>query len=148
MIKRVLALLFILCNLSFVYASTQKYTISVCTTVSLENALSCKYRILAEDVKSDVFIIKENGKYFTNLGVFIDENSARYAIEITSSYVKKQKPYIKKISNEIVTLKSKNEQVIDLTLPVKEIVMNNESAKKQYKNDEKIIDLISNNPKM
>lgn len=147
MIKRVLALLFILCNISSLYASTQKYTISVCTTSSLENALSCKYRILADDVKSDVFIIKENEKYQTNLGIFADENSAKYAIKIASSYVKKQKPYIKKISDEIITLKSKNEQFIDLTTPIQEIVMDNESSKKQPKKDEKILDLISNNPK-
>ena len=147
MIKRVLALLFILCNISSLYASTQKYTILVCTTSSLENALSCKYRVLADDVKSDVFIIKENEKYQTNLGIFADENSAKYAIEIASSYVKKQKPYIKKISDEIITSKSKNEQFIDLTTPIQEIVMDNESSKKQLKKDEKILDLASNNPK-
>lgn len=147
MIKRVLALLFILCYISSLYASTQKYTILVCTTSSLENALSCKYRVLADDVKSDVFIIKENEKYQTNLGIFADENSAKYAIKIASSYVKKQKPYIKKISDEIITLKSKNEQFIDLTTPIQEIVMDNESSKKQPKKDEKILDLISNNPK-
>ena len=148
MIKRVLALLFILCNISSLYGTNSKYTISVCTTASFENALSCKYKILADDVKSDVFIIKENEKYQTNLGIFADENSAKYAIKIASSYVKKQKPYIKKISNEIINIKSKNEQFIDLTTPIQEIVMDNESSKKQAKKDEKILDLASNNPKV
>jgi L,D-transpeptidase YcfS len=147
MIKKVLPLLFILSNISVLYASIEKYTISVCITSSLENALTCKYKILAEDVRSDVFIVKENEKYLTNLGIFTDENSAKYAIKIAPSYVKKQKPFVKKISNEVVSLKSKNEQVIDLSLPIKEIVMNNETAKNKTKKDEKLIDLTSTTPK-
>ena len=147
MIKKVLPLLFILSNISVLYASIEKYTISVCITSSLENALTCKYKILAEDVKSDVFIVKENEKYLTNLGIFTDENSAKYAIKIAPSYVKKQKPFAKEISNEVVSLKSKNEQVIDLSLPIKEIVMNNETAKNKTKKDEKLIDLTSTTPK-
>ena len=147
MIKKVLPLLFILSNISVLYASIEKYTISVCITSSLENALTCKYKILAEDVKSDVFIVKENEKYLTNLGIFTDENSAKYAIKIAPSYVKKQKPFVKEISNEVVSLKSKNEQVIDLSLPIKEIVMNNETAKNKTKKDEKLIDLTSTTPK-
>ena len=147
MIKKVLPLLFILSNISVLYASIKKYTISVCITSSLENALTCKYKILAEDVKSDVFIVKENEKYLTNFGIFIDENSAKYAIKIAPSYVKKQKPFVKEISNEVVALKSKNEQVIDLSLPIKEIVMNNETAKNKTKKDEKLIDLTSTIPK-
>lgn len=147
MIKKVLPLLFMLSNISVLYASLEKYTISVCITSSLENALTCKYKVLAEDVKSDVFIVKENGKYLTNLGIFTDENSAKYAIKIAPSYVKKQKPFVKEISNEVIILKSKNEQVIDLTLPVEEIVMNNETAKNKTKKDEKLIDLVSTTPK-
>lgn len=147
MIKKVLPLLFILSNISVLYASIEKYTISVCITSSLENALTCKYKILAEDVKSDVFIVKENEKYLTNFGIFIDENSAKYAIKIAPSYVKKQKPFVKEISNEVVALKSKNEQVIDLSLPIKEIVMNNETVKNKTKQDEKLIDLTSTIPK-
>ena len=147
MIKKVLPLLFILSNISVLYASIEKYTISVCITSSLENALTCKYKILAEDVKSDVFIVKENEKYLTNLGIFTDENSAKYAIKIAPSYVKKQKPFVREISNEVVSLKSKNEQVIDLSLPIKEIVMNNEIAKNKTKKDEKLIDLTSTTPK-
>ena len=147
MIKKVLPLLFILSNISVLYASIEKYTISVCITSSLENALTCKYKILAEDVKSDVFIVKENEKYLTNLGIFTDENSAKYAIKIAPSYVKKQKPFAKEISNEVVSLKSKNEQVSDLSLPIKEIVMNNETAKNKTKKDEKLIDLTSTIPK-
>jgi L,D-transpeptidase YcfS len=147
MIKKVLPLVFMLSSISSVYATNEKYTISVCTTFSLDNALTCKYKVLANDVKSDVFIVKEDGKYLTNLGIFTDENSAKYAIKIAPSYVKKQKPFVKKISNEVVSLKSKNEQVIDLSLPIKEIVMNNETAKNKTKKDEKLIDLTSTTPK-
>lgn len=146
MIKKVLPLLFMLSSISSVYATNEKYTISVCTTLSLDNALTCKYKVLADDVKSDVFIVKENGKYLTNLGIFIDENSAKYAIKTASLYVKKQKPFVKEISNEVVSLKSKNEQVIDLNTPIEEIVMNNETTNKTKKR-EKLIDLVSIYPK-
>ena len=51
MIKKVLPLLFMLSSISSVYAANEKYTISVCTTFSLDNALTCKYKVLANDVK-------------------------------------------------------------------------------------------------
>ncbi len=146
MIKKVLPLVFMLSSISSVYATNEKYTISVCTTLSLDNALTCKYKVLADNVKSDVFIVKEDGKYLTNLGVFTDENSAKYAIKTVSLYVKKQKPFVKEISNEVVSLKSKNEQVIDLNTPIEEIVMNNETTNKTKKR-EKLIDLVSIYPK-
>ena len=146
MIKKVLPLLFMLSSISSVYAANEKYTISVCTTFSLDNALTCKYKVLANDVKSDVFIVKENEKYLTNLGIFTDENSAKYAIKMASPYVKKQMPFIKKIPNNVLILKQKNEQIIDLNAPIEEIVMNNETTNKTKKR-EKLIDLVSIYPK-
>ncbi|MFA6742119.1 MAG: L,D-transpeptidase [Arcobacteraceae bacterium] len=147
MIKKVLPLLFMLSSISSVYAANEKYTIAVCVTSSLENALTCKYKVLAENVKLDVFIVKENGKYLTNIGIFADENTAKYAIKSASLYVKKQMPFVKKISNEVVNLKLKNEQFIDLNTPIEEVVMNNEPMKNKTKKSEKIIDLISTYPK-
>ena len=146
MIKKVLPLLFMLSSISSAYAANEKYTIAVCATSSLENALTCKYKVLAENVKLDVFIVKENEKYSTNIGIFADENTAKYAIKSASLYVKKQMPFIKKISNEVITLKLKNEQVIDLNTPIEEIVMNNETTNK-IKKREKLIDLVSIYPK-
>ena len=147
MIKKVLPLLFMLSSISSVYAANEKYTIAVCVTSSLENALTCKYKVLAGNVKLDVFIVKENGKYLTNIGIFADENTAKYAIKSASLYVKKQMPFVKKISNEVVNLKLKNEQFIDLNTPIEEVVMNNEPMKNKTKKSEKIIDLISTYPK-
>lgn len=147
MIKKVLPLLFMLSSISSVYAANEKYTIAVCVTSSLENALTCKYKVLAENVKLDVFIVKENGKCLTNIGIFADENTAKYAIKSASLYVKKQVPFVKKISNEVVNLKLKNEQFIDLNTPIEEVVMNNEPMKNKTKKSEKIIDLISTYPK-
>ena len=146
MIKKVLPLLFMLSSISSVYAANEKYTIAVCATSSLENALTCKYKVLAENVKLDVFIVKENEKYLTNLGIFTDENSAKYAIKMASPYVKKQMPFIKKIPNNVLILKQKNEQIIDLNAPIEEIVMNNETTNKTKKR-EKLIDLVSIYPK-
>lgn len=147
MIKKVLPLLFMLSSVSSVYAANEKYTIAVCATSSLENALTCKYKVLAENVKLDVFIVKENEKYSTNIGIFADENTAKYAIKSASLYVKKQMPFVKRISNEVITLKLRNEQVIDLNTPIEEIVMNNEPIKNKTKKSEKVIDLISTYPK-
>ena len=147
MIKKVLPLLFMLSSVSSVYAANEKYTIAVCATSSLENALTCKYKVLAENVKLDVFIVKENEKYSTNIGIFADENTAKYAIKSASLYVKKQMPFVKKISNEVITSKLKNEQVIDLNTPIEEVVMNNEPIKNKTKKSEKVIDLISTYPK-
>ena len=66
MIKKVLPLLFMLSSISSAYAANEKYTIAVCATSSLENALTCKYKVLAENVKLDVFIVKENEKLVAN----------------------------------------------------------------------------------
>jgi L,D-transpeptidase YcfS len=149
MIKKVLPLLLIFATSTFIYASTQKYTISVCINSTLEDAITCKKRIL-EDTPTDVFIIKDkSGKYLTDSGIFADENSAKYAMRFSSSFIKKQRPFIKKLSNEIIALKSKNETFIDLSEPSNEISEDNEvpvkNKTKQYKEE---LELVSTNPKV
>ena len=60
--------------------------------------------------QSDVFILKDiSGEYLTYLGIFGDENSAKYAMKSASSFVKKQRPFIKILPNETITNKAKNE---------------------------------------
>ncbi|MDD2888395.1 MAG: L,D-transpeptidase family protein [Aliarcobacter sp.] len=148
MIKKVLPLLLILASSSFIYASTQKYTISVCINSVLEDAINCKNKIL-EDTPIDVFITKDkSGKYLTDFGIFADENSAKYAMKFSSTFVKKQRPFIKKLSNEIIALKSKNELFIDLSEKSNETAENNGIPVKNERRGEKILEIVSPNPKV
>ena len=131
MIKKLLALLLVISGNSFINASIQKYTVCVCITSDLEKALECKKNILEEN-QLDVFILKDtSGKYLTYLGIFGDENSAKYAMKSASSFVKKQKPFIKILLNETITNKAKNE-------------VSNE-VKKEPK---KLLELVSTYPKL
>ena len=131
MIKKLLALLLVISGNSFINASIQKYTVCVCITSDLEKALECKKNILEEN-PSDVFILKDaSGKYLTYLGIFGDENSAKYAMKSASSFVKKQRPFIKILPNETITNKAKNE-------------VSNE-VKKEPK---KLLELVSTYPKL
>ena len=148
MIKKVLPLLLILGSSSFIYASMQKYTISVCINSVLEDAINCKNKIL-EDTPMDVFITKDkSGKYLTDFGIFADENSAKYAMKFSSSFIKKQRPFIKKLPNEIIALKSKNETFIDLSEPSNETTENNDAPERNERKGEKILELVSPNPKV
>ena len=131
MIKKLLALLLVISGNSFINASIQKYTVCVCITSDLEKALECKKNILEEN-QLNVFILKDtSGKYLTYLGIFGDENSAKYAMKSASSFVKKQKPFIKILPNETITNKAKNE-------------VSNE-VKKEPK---KLLELVSTYPKL
>ena len=131
MIKKLLALLLVISGNSFINASIQKYTVCVCITSDLEKALECKKNILEEN-QLNVFILKDtSGKYLTYLGIFGDENSAKYAMKSASSFVKKQKPFIKILLNETITNKAKNE-------------VSNE-VKKEPK---KLLELVSTYPKL
>ena len=131
MIKKLLALLLVISGNSFINASIQKYTVCVCITSDLEKALECKKNILEEN-QLNVFILKDtSGKYLTYLGIFGDENSAKYAIKSASSFVKKQRPFIKILPNETITNKAKNE-------------VSNE-VKKEPK---KLLELVSTYPKL
>ena len=83
--------LFLIIWISFLNASIEKFSISVCTTSTLENALICKKRIL-ENSDNTVFIVKEkDGKFTTYFGIFENIIKANQTIAISSNYIKKQK---------------------------------------------------------
>ena len=114
MMKMFLALLVVLGSSASVFAG-QKYTISVCMTLSLENALICKKSIF-DNMDGKVFIVKDKDeRYYTYLDIFDNKDEARLKINRASTYVKQQKPYVKEISEEIVELYSKKKAFIDLT---------------------------------
>ena len=84
--------------------AAEKYTISVCMTLSLDNALVCKKRIF-DNMDGKVFIVKDKDeRYYTYLDIFDNKNDALLVINKASPYVKQQKPYIKEISEEITAL--------------------------------------------
>lgn len=114
MIKMFIALLVVLGSSVSTFAA-QKYTISVCMTLSLENALICKKSIF-DNMDGKVFIVKDKDeKYYTYLDIFDNKDEARLKISKASTYVKQQKPYVKEISEEIVDLYSKKKTFIDLS---------------------------------
>jgi lipoprotein-anchoring transpeptidase ErfK/SrfK len=113
MIKMFIALLVVLASFVPVLAG-QKYTISVCMTLSLENALICKKSIF-DNMDGKVFIVKDKDeRYYTYLDIFDNKDEAKLKINRASTYVKQQKPYVKEISEEIVELYSKKKVFIDL----------------------------------
>lgn len=140
MIKKLLTL-FLLCSSSLVYASAQKYTISICMTLSLENALICKKRVF-DNMDGNVFIVKEkDGRYYTYLDVYENKNDAKNIINNASAYVKQQKPYVKAIDENIIALYSKKELYIDLNNLKKEKKIEEIYIKKdEIKNNEEKID--------
>ncbi|MBU0924296.1 L,D-transpeptidase [bacterium] len=143
MIKKLLTLLLV-CSSSVVYAWADKYTISVCMTLSLENALICKKSIF-DNMDGKVFIVKDkDGRYYTYLNVYENKNEAKLTINKASTYVKKQKPYVKAIDENIISLYSKKETFIDLTAVPKEnrvqkvYIVKNEIKDNQEKIDNKV----------
>ena len=113
MIKMFIALLVVLASFVPAFAG-QKYTISVCMTLSLENALICKKSIF-DNMDGKVFIVKDKDeRYYTYLDIFDNKDAAKLKINRASNYVKQQKPYVKEISTEIVELYSKKKAFIDL----------------------------------
>ena len=95
MLRNIFILLFYF-GFTFSYASSEKYTISVCTTSNMENALTCKKRV-DESMVADVFIIEDKKRFHTYIGKFNTKQEANDVIKSVSSYVKEQKPYIKLI---------------------------------------------------
>lgn len=138
--------------------AAEKYTISVCMTLSLDNALVCKKRIF-DNMDGKVFIVKDKDeRYYTYLDIFDNKNDALLVINKASPYVKQQKPYIKEISEEITALYSKKKTLIDLTQTVKKdriqevFIINNDEKKieekvkqKKAENNQEI-ELVSSNP--
>jgi lipoprotein-anchoring transpeptidase ErfK/SrfK len=157
MIKMFLTLFIVLGSLVSATAA-EKYTISVCMTLSLDNALICKKRIF-DNMDGKVFIVKDKDeRYYTYLDIFDNKNDAKLVINKASSYVKQQKPYIKEISEDITNLYSKKKTLIDLTQVIKKdrvqevfIIDNNEKkieekVKQKKVEDKKDVKLVSINP--
>lgn len=110
--------LFLILILPFcLFANEKKYTVSVCTTSTLENALVCKKRIYDNTI-GEVFIVKQNQKYYTYLNTYDDKEIAKVTIQNASKYVKDQKPYIKEIDIKIVNQIDKRKLFIDMDNPV------------------------------
>ncbi len=110
--------LFLILILPFcLFANEKKYTVSVCTTSNLENALVCRKRIYDSTI-SEVFIVKQNQKYYTYLNTYDDKEIAKVTIQNASKYVKDQKPYIKEIDIKIVNQIDKRKLFIDMDNPI------------------------------
>ena len=151
MIKKLLTL-FLLCSSSLVYASVQKYTISICMTLSLENALICKKRVF-DNMDGNVFIVKDkDGRYYTYLDVYDNKNDAKNIINKSSAYVKQQKPYVKAIDENIIALYSKKELFIDLNTTkenkIEKISASKDEIKEEVKDKNTQLSLISPSPEI
>lgn len=141
MFKNFLIILFILSYGSFALASTKKYTISVCTTSNMQNALTCKKRVL-ESMSGEVFIVKQNdNRYFTYLNLYDNYQEAKNEMKNLSSYVKKQKAYIKQIDYE--EKEELKEKVIETVMVKEENIAEVEEKKIKPK---EVIPLVSSIP--
>ena len=108
-------MLIILVNISFANTQNKKYSISVCTTSTLEYATTCKERIENSSIDNVVFIVKErNNRFQTYLGLFDSTKEANQAIKNSSSYVKQQGPFSKEIEDNIVNQANSNSPYIDI----------------------------------
>ncbi|WNL27081.1 L,D-transpeptidase [Arcobacter cryaerophilus gv. pseudocryaerophilus] len=128
--------LFLILILPFcLFANEKKYTVSVCTTSTLENALVCKKRIYDNTI-GEVFIVKQNQKYYTYLNTYDDKEIAKVTIQNASKYVKDQKPYIKEIDIKIVNQIDKRKLFIDMDNPISLDNTKNNSSNKNKENRE------------
>ena len=126
--------LFLILILPFcLFANEKKYTVSVCTTSNLENALVCKKRIYDNTI-GEVFIVKQNQKYYTYLNTYDDKEIAKVTIQNASKYVKEQKPYIKEIDIKIVNQIDKRKLFIDMDNPISLNSTKDNSLNKDKKN--------------
>ncbi|MFA7086038.1 MAG: L,D-transpeptidase [Aliarcobacter sp.] len=129
--------LFLILILPFcLFANEKKYTVSVCTTSNLENALVCKKRIYDNTI-GEVFIVKQNQKYYTYLNTYDDKEIAKVTIQNASKYVKDQKPYIKEIDIKIVNQIDKRKLFIDMDNPISLDNTKNNSSNKDKENRQK-----------
>ena len=129
--------LFLILILPFcLFANEKKYTVSVCTTSNLENALVCKKRIYDNTI-GEVFIVKQNQKYYTYLNTYDDKEIAKVTIQNASKYVKDQKPYIKEIDIKIVNQIDKRKLFIDMDNPISLDNTKNNSSNKNKENRQK-----------
>ena len=127
--------LFLILILPFcLFANEKKYTVSVCTTSNLENALVCKKRI-DDNTIGEVFIVKQNQKYYTYLNTYDDKEIAKVTIQNASKYVKDQKPYIKEIDIKIVNQIDKRKLFIDMDNPISLNTTKDNSLKNRQKEE-------------
>ena len=127
--------LFLILILPFcLFANEKKYTVSVCTTSNLENALVCKKRIYDNTI-GEVFIVKQNQKYYTYLNTYDDKEIAKVTIQNASKYVKDQKPYIKEIDIKIVNQIDKRKLFIDMDNPISLNTTKDNSLKNRQKEE-------------
>ena len=116
---------------SFAYCfETQSYSISVCTTSNLQNAINCKKDINKEK-KYDIFIIKEEEKYKTYLGSFSSYSQAKETLDKSSIFVKEQGAFIKKLP---INLKSANENKLGF-IDINNLSKNKEKIKEKNKEE-------------
>ena len=127
--------LFLILILPFcLFANEKKYTVSVCTTSNLENALVCKKRIYDNTI-GEVFIVKQNQKYYSYLNTYDDKEIAKVTIQNASKYVKDQKPYIKEIDIKIVNQIDKRKLFIDMDNPISLNTTKDNSLKNRQKEE-------------
>ena len=141
MIKNILILLFCI-SVGFLNAKELKYVVSVCTTSNMQNALACK-KSVDESMMVEVFIVEDKNKFYTYIGKFDTKQEAKDIIKKASSYVKKQKPFIKTI--EIEEKKVVETEVVKADEPVE---TKEEVAVKEEKKQREIIPLVSVVPNM
>ena len=93
-------LIFIILNINS-FASNTFFSISVCTTSSKDSANNCKNDI-SESTKENIFIIKDekNNQFRTYVGLFDSYADAKKFLNTSSSFIKKQKPFIKELKKE------------------------------------------------
>ncbi|WP_418180092.1 L,D-transpeptidase [Aliarcobacter lanthieri] len=115
--KKFLTIFFLFTSILF---AQEKYTIAVCATSTLEYALVCKKRIF-DNMRGEVFIVKQQDKYFTNLNIYDDKEIAKVTLKHASKYVLEQKPYIKEIDKNIVKRIDKKKLFIDMNEVIKPI---------------------------
>lgn len=113
MFRSVLSLLFLK---SLIFSvEVQTYSISVCTTTTLKNAITCKKEI--EKTHSfDTFIVKTNdGKFRTFLGSLSNYSQAKSLLDESSDFIKKQEPFVQKLPYNLKSMNSKELQYIDMS---------------------------------
>ena len=95
----------------------------------------CKKRIYDNTI-GEVFIVKQNQKYYTYLNTYDDKEIAKVTIQNASKYVKDQKPYIKEIDIKIVNQIDKRKLFIDMDNPISLNSTKDNSLNKDKKNRE------------
>lgn len=96
-------LIFLILNINL-FATNTFFSISVCTIFWWGSANNCKNDI-SESTKENIFIIKDekDNQFRTYLGSFDSYADAKKFLNSSSSFIKKQKPFIKELKKEPIT---------------------------------------------